>query len=228
MATDIIKIIMKGNAHSYGTVRLLTAALIIVVCGFAVLCGWNIIEFSRAQARVASHEAAADTLRPWIGFPGLSVAALDASLKDETAATGPANLKARTRQLARLLAAKPFSPAGWVSLAGTWLAAGEPDKRVLAALTMSRLTGPNEGEVMWQRGIFGLLEWDILPPAAQSRAARDIAGPLTAGIVNDTGMKIAERVLDGKSVDTRAQISRLLRKQGVSSAQLDRLGLNGP
>jgi hypothetical protein len=78
---------------------------------------------------------------------------------------------------------------------------------------------------MWERGIFGLLQWDFLPPEARNGTIRDIARPLADGIVTDSGMKIAERVLSSKSVDEQAQIRRLLRQESVSSAQLARLGL---
>lgn len=203
-------------------IRFFTAVPIIIICGLTVVCGWNMMEFSRARARIASHEAAVGSLHRWIGFPGLTTAAIDASLKEGTAAT---DINERARELAALLAVKPFSPADWVSLAGMWVAAGEPYERVLASFTMSRLTGPNEGDVMWERGIFGLLQWDLLPPDARSYTVLDIAGPLVARIVTDSGMKIAERVLSTKSVDTRTQISALLRKEGVSPAQLTRLGL---
>lgn len=205
--------------------RHFTTALILAGCGVAIVCGWNLVEFSRARVRLAAHAAAADTVRPWIGFPGLTVAALDAALEHKAAATDAADITARARQLGALLAVKPLSPAEWVSLAGLRLVAGEPYQRVLAALDMSRLTGPNEGQVMWERGVFGLLQWDFLSPEGRRRTARDIARPLADGIVTDTGAKIAERVLSTKSVDARAQILRLLRNENVSSAQLARLGL---
>jgi hypothetical protein len=205
--------------------RLFTASSIIAICGFAMVCGWNVVAFSRARVGLASHEAAAGSLRPWIGFPGLTVAAIDASLAHGAAATNAINVKERGQQLDALLAVKPLSPDDWVALAGVWVVAGEPYKRVLAALDMSRLTGPNEGGIMWERGIFGLLQWDFLPPKARSGTIRDIARPLADGIVTGYGLKIAERVLSAKSEDARAQILRLLRDENVSSAQLARLGL---
>ena len=64
------------------------------------------MEFSKARMRLAAHEAAVDSLRLWIGFPGLTTAALDASLKQRAKA---ATVEERRQELVALLAVKPLS-----------------------------------------------------------------------------------------------------------------------
>ena len=55
---------------------------------------------------------------------------------------------------------------------------------MLAALDISRLTSLNESGVMWERGIFGLLQWGFLTPEARSGRRRDIAQSLANGNVS--------------------------------------------
>lgn len=78
---------------------------------------------------------------------------------------------------------------------------------------------------MWERGIFGLLEWELLPPDVRRSTARDLAEPLAAGIVTETGIRVAEHALSMNSMDARTEISGLLRKLGVSAGQVAQLGL---
>lgn len=171
-----------------------------------------------------SQKADPDGLHHWVGFPGLTTATIDASLKNETAnAVGSA--KRRVGELATLLAVRPLSSEDWLYLATALAADGEPYESILAALKMSRLTGPNEGGVMWERGIFGLLEWELLPPDVRRSTARDLAEPLAAGIVTETGIRVAEHALSMNSMDARTEISGLLRKLGVSAGQVAQLGL---
>ena len=58
------------------------------------------------------------------------------------------------------------------------LATAAPYGDVLAALKMSAVTGANEDELMWRRGIFGLLQWEALPAAAQDRTIADLSAHL--------------------------------------------------
>ena len=47
-------------------------------------------------------------------------------------------------------------------------------EQVLGSLKLSVLTGPNEGYVMAERGIFGVSLWESLSPDLKSRAAIDL------------------------------------------------------
>ena len=105
------------------------------------------------------------------------------------------------------------------------LVAGQPYDKVLAGLAMSSLTGPNEGAVMVQRAIFGLLQWEALPADARRRTIGDVAEAARAGAFEDGATTVVANVLRAKSSEIREQIAGLLRAQQVPDAKLARLGL---
>jgi len=118
-----------------------------------------------------------------------------------------------------------LSSANWLSLAGMRLVAGQPEKQVLAALTMSWLTGPNEGSVMLQRGVFGLLLWEVLPADLRKRVIDDVTGAILGAVAHDSELTAAKNILSTKSVDIREEIASLMLGKSLSATQLARLGL---
>jgi len=196
--------------------------VVIALCAFAVARGWSLLDFARARA---AGEAGVAT-RAWIGVPAVTTAALDATLRDLADQGGEVAAERRTALLTQLLAARPMSSIAWLSLAGMRVATGQPYKDVLAALKMSSVTGPNEAEVMWERGIFCLLQWEALPPDFQQRAIVDLAGPLLTGIVNDAGLQLIRGVLSAKTPQAQTQIAAMLQTQGVAAGDLKRIGLD--
>ncbi|MFZ2005988.1 MAG: hypothetical protein WB697_03405 [Stellaceae bacterium] len=194
----------------------------IALCAFAATRGWRLIDFARARAADKTSEAT----RAWIGVPAVTTAALDAALHDIAEQGSAAAAEQRTALLTQLLAVRPMSSIAWLSLAGMRVATGEPYSTVLAALKMSSVTGPNEAEVMWERGIFGLLQWEVLPPDFQQRAIVDLAGPILTGIVNDPGRQLVRSVLSAKAPKAQAQIARMLQTQGITSVDLKQIGLS--
>ena len=104
---------------------------------------------------------AGETARRWLGIPGLGRSAFDLPLA-QIASIDPEMGEQRAAELTALLAARPLSSQAWLSLAVFRLVARERPPSVLAALRLSWLTGPNEGSVLWQRGVFGLALWDFL------------------------------------------------------------------
>ena len=192
---------------------------VIAPCAFAIIRGSEIVGFCTARAAVASDAAAVGTMRRWTEVPGLTTAAREVLLD------GSADQRERAHDLVALLAARPLSPNHWLSLAAMRLGPGKPYAQVLAALKMSWVTGPNEAEPMWRRGLFGLLQWPLLPPAARSRTLRDLAGVITSGVFDDAEASLAKTVLVAKSARTRAEIAEGLRANLVPRADLARLGL---
>ena len=205
--------------------RLLTAFAIIGLCAFAVIRGWSIAHFAEERARLASSQGEVGGVGRWIGVPGLTGAALETSLAHMPGASDFDGARERAESLAALLSVRPLSSENWLSFAGMRLVTAQPYKEVLAALSMSSVTGPNEGRVMWQRGIFGLLLWQALPPEARRRTIGDLAGAIRETSVGDGEMRVAKIVLSAKSAEARSQISDLLRAEGVTEAKLDRIGL---
>jgi hypothetical protein len=202
--------------------RIFTALAVIALCGLAVSHGWGIARFAIARTGVASQP---DAVRPWIAVPGIAAAALEASLT-EVADAGDADAAGkRSEELSAVLAVHPLSSATWLSLAGMRLVAHQPYDKVLGALTMSLLTGANEGSIMMQRGTFGLVQWEVLPADMRKRIIADLAGAILETGVRDSELVPAKNVLAAKAAETRREISNLLRAEQVPAKELARMGL---
>jgi hypothetical protein len=195
---------------------------VIALCAFAATRGWSLIDFARARATVETGGAT----RAWIGVPAVTTAALDATLRDIAEQRGAGAAEQRIALLTQLLAARPMSSIAWLSLAGMRVATGQPYETILAALKMSSVTGPNEVEVMWERGIFCLLQWEALPPDFKHRAIVDLAGPILAGIVNEPGRRLIRGVLSAMAPQAQAQIASMLQTRGVTARDLKQIGLD--
>ncbi len=193
-------------------VRILSALAVIGLSGWAVCCGWTIVRFSHARASVASNE---DRAR----------AALEASLTDAADPADIDRIRKRSEEFAAILSARPMSSMNWLSLASMRLVAGQPFDQVLDALALSSLTGANEGHVMSQRGIFGLWQWENLPSHVRKQMAAGLARAMLEHAVSDQERSTADRILTAKSAVTCREIADLLRAEGLSAADLGRIGL---
>ena len=120
---------------------------------------------------------------------------------------------------------RPLSSQAWLSLAVLRLVAREDPTSVLAALRLSWLSGPHEGGVLWQRGVFGVALWDFLPADAREWTTRDLARAMRENLVADRQIAAIAPVLGARSAEARAQIGALLEKQGLLPADLARIGL---
>jgi hypothetical protein len=206
-------------------VRLLTAIAILGLCSFAIIRGWNIVRFVDAREHLKAHETRAEEIRAWDKVPGLQDAALQASLTRMADMTDADGARKRAEDLTALLSIRPLSSVDWLSLSGMRLVAGRNQKDVLSALEMSWVTGPNEGSIMLQRGIFGILLWETLPPDARRRVIDDVAGAILETPVGDSELNVVKNVLSEKSVDIRQEIASLMQARSVPASQLARLGL---
>ena len=196
--------------------RSLTVAAVIVPCAFTVAHGVSLVEFTTAD-----QPASDPTTAP---LPSM---ALDAALNNLTDA-GREAAQRRVELLTQLLSVRPLSPSAWLSLAGMRLVTGQPYGNVLAALKMSAITGPNEASVMWQRGMFSLLQWESLPSDFQRRAILDLSGPMLDDLLDDSSVEQIRGLLGAKTEDVRSQVTTLLAAQGVDVKTLDRIGLASP
>jgi len=204
--------------------RLLVACCVVGLCAFAVTRGWSIVRFAQAEAGITAHEVGVDAIRPWIGTPGLTGIALHASLTKMTN-SGIEDTRRRAADLTAFLAMRPLSATEWLSFAGMRLVTGQPYAGVLAALTMSSVTGPNEGPVMVQRAIFGLLQWEALPSEARQRTIGDLAEAIRGNVAGDGAMAVAKNLLRAKSPEVRSEIVGLLRVDRIPTTELVRMGL---
>lgn len=156
------------------------------------------------------------------------MAALDDTLTDLAGTAGVDGARKRADLLTQVLSVRPLSSVSWLDLSGMWLVMGEPYARVLGALKMSAITGPNEESVMWQRATFGLLQWEALPADARERTISDLSGVMLDDEPQGSEASEAKRVLAAKADKFRSQIASMLTDVGVSSAGLARLGLQAP
>lgn len=200
--------------------RTFTALIVMAVGGITVQRGFDIVRFLRATG-----QAQAAAVAPWIGRPGVSTLALGDLLATGAPDSDAGAAERRQAMLTQLLAVRPLGSLEWLSLAGMRLAATRPDAAVLAALTMSSITGPDLGGVMWQRGVLGLLEWGQLSEAARDRAVRDLAGPLVAGAVDSGAFLSVSSILGGETPEVRTRLAAGLTAEGVPAAMRARLGL---
>jgi hypothetical protein len=205
-------------------VQLLTTVAVVVSCGFSMTCGWNIIRFVDARGHLHG-QTGIEKIRYWEKIPALRVAALQASLTQMSNVTDVDGARKRADDLSALLSLQPMSPVNWLSLSGMRLISGQSEKEVLAALEMSWVTGPNEGSIMLQRGIFGVMLWEILSTDARGRVIADLAGAILGMPTDDNELKAANNVLATKSVDIQEELATRLKAEGISATQLLRLGL---
>jgi hypothetical protein len=161
-------------------IRLWTAIVVIGTCGFSVARGFGIVHFSLAIASIGSSEKRAEIVNSWSSAPDVA-RALQADL---TYQINPSDQKAadhRRQTLSALASIKPMSSSNWLSLSGLQLITDRPMEQVFASLELSMLTGPNEGYLIADRGLFGVSLWERLSPDLQRRVAIDLATGETTG-----------------------------------------------
>lgn len=218
----------KVNARPYERMRdsrIPVAITVIALCGFAVFRGVDIVRFTIAKSGLEATESQTETLLQWASVPGLAFYALEAALRRPV---DPLNIEAargRRDQFAATLAVRPLASLNWLSLAGMRYATGQPSSDTLKALTLSSVTGPNEGYIMSQRAIFELMQWDGLPADAKRRAVGDFVTAFRKIGLTNKQRTTAASVLAGKGQDARSEIIELLRSEGLSATDLDSLGL---
>jgi hypothetical protein len=216
---------IRSDTSERTGVRLLTVLAILGLCGFGIVRGWSIVRFVDTRAHFAAHEIGVEQIRSWEKAPGLRDAALQTSLTKIADMNDAGGARNRADDLNALLSVRPLSSVNWLSLSGMRLAAGQSEAEVLSALEMSWVTGPNEGAVMLQRGVFGILLWETLPPDARRRVVDDVAGAILGTPMGDNELQVVTNVLSEKSVDIRHEIASLMRAGSVPAGQLSGLAI---
>jgi hypothetical protein len=207
-------------------IRLCTAIAIIAICGLSIAQGWRIARFSLAMVNIESSEKRADIINAWTAIPGLASRALQADLTGEI---DPSDLQAANRRretLSSILSIKPLSSVDWLFLSGMQLVTDQPMEQVLESLELSVVTGPNEGHVMVERGIFGVSLWESLPRDLKNRAALDL-GPMIYPRTPAEGAQSGkfQAVLATKSELVRNELRKALVATGISPKEIEqRLG----
>ena len=204
--------------------RVLTALAAIGCAAFAMWRGAAVASFGLAEIEGASAETA-PRLDAWVRVPGIAGLALDVALAAPTDPRDAAAVRRHLEEANALAAVRPASPRAWLLVAGARYVAARPTPDVLSALRLSDRTGANEGALMLERGIFGLVIWTALPEDLRRRTASDIAVALAETSVEDKDLTPAREVLAAASAATREDVAARLRAQGVLPGDLKRMGL---
>jgi hypothetical protein len=208
--------------------RILTSLGIFVFSSACLLKGWEIVQFSLAQANAAATTTdQAKAFGPWADTPGVATLALERLLpRIKIGDNNLAAIIARRDQLLRYLSVRPLSSSGWLSLAEDRLSTGQPMDKVRSSLFMSALTGPHEGEVMVNRAMFGLTIWPLLSPDLKRRIANDLTETLPKlGYLSTTGQLRLQSILSRKNKTEAESIKEALLASGLTPIQLTTIGL---
>jgi hypothetical protein len=198
-------------------IRFWTAIVVIGICGVAAFSGWNIAHFSFAM-RDADSSKKRVAAREWTSVPGVASTARQADIMDKI---NPSDLTAaneRRETISALLSIRPLSSYHWLMLSSMEFATAQRMDDVLDALTLSALTGPNEGYIMVERGMFGLSIWEDLPPDLKRRVAIDITAE------KDPWNPRFQAVVSSTPAGVRDELRAALLAEGLSSKDVERLG----
>lgn len=193
---------------------LLTALVIIGICVQPVWKGFDLIRYYMIGDKPE------DAL-PWVNVSGLAFFARQFALTPTNDSSDDKTIRKRRDELINILAIRPMSSYYWLQLAESRVDADEELGRVSDALELSILTGPNEGYMVTQRGMFGIWQWETLSPEDRARASADLA----ARRLSDQSAAWMRKTLSEKSEQVRQAIHLALQAQGFPNGEFARIGL---
>ena len=90
--------------------------------------------------------------------------------------------------------------------------------QVFGSFVLSTMTGPNEGYVMAERGMFGVSLWEKLPPDLKRRVTNDLA----VGEIRDGRLRA---VVSAQPEQVQNEVKEALGATGLSPKEIEkRLG----
>jgi hypothetical protein len=195
-------------------IRSLTALVVLGLCGWPVWQGINVIRYEMAGPEP-------EALRPWVTVPGLASGAREYSLTPVDDSSDDKTIRLRRDELTEMLAIRPLSSRFWLYLADSRIDAREDLDKAIDALKLSAVTGPNEGSMITLRGLFGVAQWEQLPPEIRKRAISDLA----ARQMLDEQLAWLRKKLAEKTTQARQEIQLALQARGFSETNLARIGM---
>ena len=195
-----------------GIIRILTTLTVIAACGWPIWQGFGLVRYAMAKS---TREA----VRPWFAVPGISFSARQYALTsvdfdDEKA------IRQRRDEIAGILAVRPLSSFYWLQFAEARMGTHEAPAKTFEALELSAVTGPNEGYMITQRGLFGIWQWKVLSPEAKSRAIKELVELQPS----DGKLAWLRAELADEPEQVRQEIHIALQAQGFSPSNLSRIG----
>jgi hypothetical protein len=203
-------------------VRIFTALTVSVVCGLAITLGMGIVRFSMVQPEIASVQNP-NALDRWADVPGVAFSARDASLTAIAASRENKQDQKLLDAMAEILSVKPMSAGYWLSLAKLRFATGEASEQVMDAWSLSVLTGPNEGNVLPWRGIFGISLWDRASTEVKNRTIAELGAALSR--ITEQQQSVVRVLVSRKTQEIRQDIRSRLLAEEVSESRLSAIGL---
>lgn len=197
-------------------IRLWTAIALIGICGFSVTRGWVIVHFSFAMANPDSSEKRDEIINSWSSVPEVASAALQAELREKIDTSDQKAANSRREALSSILSIKPLSSVDWLSLSGWQLVTDQPMEQVFGSLELSMVTGPNEGYVKAERGIFGVSLWLRLSADLKRRVATDLAA---GEIIGNEKLRAA---LSAQPARVRNELQAAMLGTGLSPNEVER------
>jgi hypothetical protein len=197
-------------------IRLWTAIMLIGICGFSIVRGWGIVHFSLAMANVESSEKRAEIVNSWASAPNVASTALRAELTEKINVSEPKAANRRREALSSILSIEPLTSVEWLSLSGMQLITDQPMEQVFGSFQLSMLTGPNEGYIITDRGIFGASLWERLSPDLKRRVAIDLA----AGEIR--GNQKFRSVLSAQPEPVRNELRAAMLATGLAPREVER------
>ncbi|HEV2630179.1 MAG TPA: hypothetical protein VGV41_16215 [Pseudolabrys sp.] len=199
----------------------MTAYATAAIALFAVVEGFRIASFAIAAGTVGPANAVT-RLAAWDETMGVMAAArrpgpLRLDAKD------PGQLERRERRLEDYLAVRPMASSVWLELAELRYTMAQPKKKVIDALSLSQLTGPLEGVLMFRRATLALLIWGDLPSDMRDRSARDVA---LAENTPSEAIYLRTLIAGRPAADQNDLRWRLLQIEGLPEHRLESLGMH--
>jgi hypothetical protein len=192
---------------------LLTALVVVGVCVLPMWKGLELIRYSRIDDK-------SEAALPWVDVPGLAFFARQFSLTSTDDSSDDKTIRKRLNELVDILAIRPLSSYYWLQLAESRVDAGEGPAEASEALGLSVLTGPNEGYMITQRGMFGVWQWEALSPESRTRAIADLAARRLSGPI----LAWLKTTLSEKTEQVRQTIRLALQAQGFPKDEFARVG----
>ncbi len=200
--------------------RLLTAFAVIGTSFFAMTMGVQLTRFAFAEMPVGD-KALGNRLAAWTHTPGIAVFARRHAVSELDEAAGA---NERLAAAADLLSRAPLDSGAWAMLAAMRFASGAPVEKGVGALSMSNLTGPNEGRIMAARAVLAIPLWRVLPQVGRRWAASDLVGGWVE--VTEAQHTVLRVSLGRQTAPTREEIRAALLLAGdVAGAVAAALGL---
>ena len=205
-------------------IRLLTAIVMIGICGFSIVRGFGIVRFSLAMANVDSSEQRAEIVSSWSSAPDVASRALRADLTYQINLSDQKSANRRRQTLCALVSIKPMSSYDWLAVSGLQFVTDRPMEQVFDSLELSMLTGPNEGYVMGERAAFAVSLWERLPSDLKSHVAIDVAGLMSFGRTPGEGVEVGkfQAVLARQPEWVRNELREAVVATGVAPKEIEK------